>query len=119
MKISKPKSQAITVDDEAFVVLSSSDNLFRDFGHPNPEELQLKAMLAAQILQAIRERSLTQRQAAELTGLKAPDISNICNARLSGISVERLFLVLNRLGLKIEIRILNESEETAAITLAA
>lgn len=80
---------------------------------------QLKADLAVQIIRAIRQRALTQHQAAALVGLKQPDISNICNARLAGISIERLFLVLNRLGRSIEIHISPEEREDAATVVLA
>lgn len=89
-----------------------SGNVFVDLGFPDAPEMQLKAQLAAQIIRTLRERRLTQSAAARLTGLKQPDISSIVNTRLDGISVERLFLVLNRLGRRIEIRISSEEVET-------
>ena len=90
---------------------NSSGNVFADLGCEDAAEMSLKAGLAVQIVRAIRARGLTQQQAAELVGLKQPDLSNIARARLDGISVERLLSVLNRLGHRVEVRV--DLEETA------
>lgn len=92
-------------------VEEGSGNVFVDLGFPDAPQMQLKAQLAAQIIRTLCERRLTQSAAARLTGLKQPDISNIVNTRLDGISVERLFWVFNRLGRHIEIRISSSSQE--------
>lgn len=113
------QTDSVTVDGQTVTVERSSGNVFHDLGFKNAEELQLKAALAAQILGAIRERGITQKAAAQMSGLKSPDISNICNARLDGISVERLFLVLNRLGRNIEIRVSAEDREDATTLVLA
>ncbi len=81
--------------------------------------MQIKTQLAVQIMRVMRERRLTQVQAAKITGLKQPDISGIVNTRLDGISVERLFLVLNRLGRNIEIRVSTEEREDARTLVLA
>ena len=93
------------------IIENSSGNVFADLDLPDAAEMSLKAGLAIQIVRAMRARDLTQAQTAELVGLKQPDLSNIARARLDGISVERLFMVLNRLGHRIEVRV--EQNETA------
>lgn len=95
---------------------NSSGNIFADLGCQDAEEMSLKAGLAIQIVRAMRERELTQRQTADLVGLKQPDLSNIARARLDGISVERLLSVLNRLGHRVEVRV-ERQETTNARTL--
>lgn len=100
-------------------VEASSGNVFADLGLPNAPELLVKAQLAAQIIRTLRQRGLTQKAAAKLSGLSQPDISNICNAHLAGISVERLFLVLNRLGRSIEIHVSTEERADARTSVLA
>jgi predicted XRE-type DNA-binding protein len=45
---------------------SSSGNVFADLGLPNPDELLIKAELAARISELISARQLTQTEAAEI-----------------------------------------------------
>lgn len=108
------------MNDFEFVEEGSGD-VFVDLSFPDAPEMKLKAQLAGQIIRTVREKRLTQSAAAQLAGLKQPDISNIVNTRLDGISVERLFLVLNRLGRRIEIHISSEemsAEEAKTLVLA-
>lgn len=97
----------------------SSGNVFADLELPDAPELLVKAQLSAQIIRTLRERGLTQKAAAQMSGLKQPDISNICNGKMDGISVERLFLVLNSLGRGIEIRVVDEECEDARTLVLA
>ena len=110
-----------TMNHEMETVEMGSDNVLVDLGFADAEEMSVKTQLAVQIIGTLRARRLTQSAAAQLTGLKQPDISNIVNTRLDGISVERLFLVLNRLGRRIEIRVSAEemrSEDAKTLVLA-
>ena len=95
------------------------ENIFTELGQSDAAEMSLKSGLAVQIVKAIGARGLTQRQAAELVGLKQPDLSNIARARLDGISVERLLAVLNRLGHRVEIRVAVEASEDARTLVVA
>jgi len=61
-------------DIEAFV---GSGNVFEDLGYPNPEEAQAKADLSRQIHQIIKNRKLTQKQAAAIMGIDQPKVSDI------------------------------------------
>jgi hypothetical protein len=47
-----------------------SGNIFADLGLPNAEEHQLKAALVVQLGRLIKERSLSQVDAAKLLGVK-------------------------------------------------
>ena len=76
----------------------SGGNVFADLGLPNAEERLLKAQLAAQIHARIREKGLTQAQAAELLEMDQADVSRLLNGKLSGFSVERLLRFLGRAG---------------------
>ena len=83
----------------------SSGNVFADIGLPNPEELLAKADLASQINDIIKEKKLTQIDAAKLLGVDQPKISLLAQGKLSGFSLERLFKFLNILGQNITIKV--------------
>ena len=83
----------------------SSGNVFADLERPGAEEHLLKAELVSRISQTIRERRLTQANAAELLHLSQPDVSRLLRGDFREYSVERLFRLLNPLGRDVEIRI--------------
>jgi phage-related protein/predicted XRE-type DNA-binding protein len=75
-----------------------SGNVFRDLGRADAEVLQLKALLAAEIVRALDEQGLTVRKAQSHTGIAAADFSRIRNADLKRFTVDRLMTVAKRLG---------------------
>jgi predicted XRE-type DNA-binding protein len=81
----------------------SSGNVFKDMGLPHPEERLAKARIALLINDMIEERGLTQKEAAEVLGLTQPKVSALKNGRLAGFSLERLFVVLGKLGCDVEV----------------
>ncbi len=94
---------------EELEIIRGSGNVYRDLGWPDAEARQMRAELAAEIIRELRERGLSQRQAAEITGLAQPDISRIKNADLKGFTIDRLVTVLNRLNQHVEIRVFKSS----------
>lgn len=80
-----------------------SGNVFADVGLPNPEERLAKAQLASLIDDVIRERGLTQQEAATLMGIDQPKVSRVLRGRLSGFSTQRLIDFLTALGRDVEI----------------
>ena len=83
----------------------SSGNVFADLGLPRPEEALAKAELGQKISAIIRERRLTQAQAAQVLGVDQPKISALTRGRLSGFSIERLLRFLTLLGHNVEITV--------------
>ena len=79
------------------------DKVFADLGYENPDEALAKVELARRITAIIRQRRLTQTQAAEVLGIDQPRVSNLMIGRLSGFSLERLLRFLNALGRDVEI----------------
>lgn len=79
-------------------IIRGSGNVYRDLGAPDSDARQLKALLAAEILKALEERSLSVRQAAALTRVAAADFSRIRNAALDRFTIDRLMTILDRLG---------------------
>lgn len=85
--------------------VKGTGNLFRDLGRPDAELLQLKALLAAEIVRALDERGLTVRKAGSLTRIAAADFSRLRNADLGRFTVDRLMTILSRLGQKVEVAV--------------
>ena len=90
-------------DDLEFV--RGSGNVYRDLDVPDADVRQLKALLAAEIVNALTERALSTRGAAALTGIAASDFSRIRNAGLDRFTVDRLMTILNRLGREVSVSV--------------
>ncbi|MDR3550735.1 MAG: helix-turn-helix transcriptional regulator [Candidatus Babeliales bacterium] len=82
-----------------------SGNVFADLGLANPEERLAKAKLAIQINDLIKEKNLTQKNAAKLLDIDQPKVSDLSRGRLSGFSLDRLLRFLNILGQDVTIKI--------------
>jgi predicted XRE-type DNA-binding protein len=80
-----------------------STNVFADLGLANSEELLAKAQLVSRIGDLIKQRRLTQSEAASLLGVDQPNVSRLLRGQLGGFSYERLLKFLNALGCDIEI----------------
>lgn len=79
------------------------DNIFADLGLPHAEEHLVKAGLVYKIDTLIKQRGIKQVEAAELLGVKQPDISNMLRGEFRQFSVERLLRFLVALGQDVEI----------------
>jgi predicted XRE-type DNA-binding protein len=87
------------------LLVHGSGNVFRDFGRPNADIEQLKAILAAAIIKHLDRDSLTVRAAHARTGIAAADFSRIRNADLARFTVDRLMMIVNKLGSQIDVKI--------------
>ncbi len=88
---------------ESHRVEESSGNVFADIGLADAEGLTTCAQLAHRIGEIIRDRDLTQHEAAEVLGATQPIVSKLMNGRLHGFSMERLVRFLNALDQDVEI----------------
>ena len=86
-------------------LVRGSGNVFRDLGRENADVDQFKAMLAAEIIKALDREGLSVRAAHGRTGIAAADFSRIRNADLGRFTVDRLMLIINRLGSRVEVKI--------------
>lgn len=86
-------------------IIESSGNVFADLGLDQPEVRLAKAELAARIAGVIRDRDLTQKQAAEMLGLDQPKISALVRGKLAGFTIDRLLRFLADLGCDVEISV--------------
>ena len=89
--------------NERLDITRGSGNVYRDFGQPNADLLQLKAILAAEIIKSLDRQALSVREAHARTGIAAADFSRIRNADLDRFTVDRLMTVMNRLGHRLDV----------------
>jgi predicted XRE-type DNA-binding protein len=95
------KSQKNKPEEIEFTM--GSGNVYADFGFANPEEAKTKAELSMLIAGIIKEKGLTQQQAADLMKIDQPKVSKIVRGLLSEFSIERLLKFVLSLGFDIEI----------------
>jgi len=84
-------------------VTRGSTNVFADLGYANSEEMLAKAQLVSRISDLIKQRRLSQSEAASLLGIDQPNVSRLLRGQLGGFSYERLLKFLNALGCDVEI----------------
>ncbi|MFN3430055.1 MAG: helix-turn-helix domain-containing protein [Candidatus Sericytochromatia bacterium] len=89
--------------DDAIDFELSTGNVFEDLGLPDADERLMKAQISRQIALILQRGRFTQAQAAELMGISQPKVSAILRGRLSGFSVERLIVLLMRLGKDVQL----------------
>jgi predicted XRE-type DNA-binding protein len=94
-------------------VVRGTGNVFRDLGAANPDLLQLKAILAGEIIKTLDRDRITVRAAHTRTGIAAADFSRIRNADLSRFTVDRLMTILARLGSTVEVSVRVRRERAA------
>ena len=92
-------------DDDDFELVHGSGNVFRDFGYPDADVQQTKALLATQIIGVLDDEGLSTRKAQAKTGIAHADFARIRNAKLDRFTIDRLMTVLNKLGRQVDVRI--------------
>jgi predicted XRE-type DNA-binding protein len=80
-----------------------SGNVFKDIGVPNAEEHLVKAQLVFKIDTILKKRGLKQVEAADLFGVRQPDVSKMLRGEFRQFSVERLLRFLVALDQDVEI----------------
>ena len=80
-----------------------SGNVFADLELPDADTHLLKAELVSRIDSIVRQRRITQTEAARLLGLSQPDVSRLLRGDFRQYSLERLFRLLTALGRDIDI----------------
>jgi predicted XRE-type DNA-binding protein len=82
---------------------TGSGNVFKDIGVPNAEEHLVRAQLIFKIDTILKKRGLKQVEAADLLGVRQPDVSKMLRGEFRQFSVERLLRFLVALGQDVEI----------------
>ena len=80
-----------------------SGNVFADLGLPDPDGHLLKAEIVGRIDDIVRERGITETEAARLLGLSRRDVSRLLRGDFREHSLERLLRGLTALGRDVDI----------------
>ena len=95
-------------------------NVLIDLGFEDAEELTAKATLAVKFNELLERRGLSQTEAAAITGMTQPKVSQVRRYKLQNISLERLMQALVSLDQRVEIVVRPARRAHAAgITVAA
>ena len=91
--------------EEPIDIVHGSGNVFGDFGYSDADIRQAKAIIGAQIIKVLNEENLSTRQAEARTGVSHSEFSRIRRATFSRFTIDRLMLILARLGRQVEISV--------------
>jgi predicted XRE-type DNA-binding protein len=86
-------------------LMRGSGNVFQDVGRANAGLEQARAILAAEIIRVLDERSLSSRAAEKVTGVAHSEFSRIRNAQLSRFTLDRMIAILGKLDQDIEVNL--------------
>ncbi len=88
-------------------VTPSSGNVFADLGFESEEAVNLKirADLMLDLREFILTHGWTQAQAATFLGETQPRISNLMNGDIDRFSIDKLVLLLARVGLQVKLEV--------------
>lgn len=87
--------------DTSFEIGTGS--VFENIGFKNYKEMETKSNLVTEISKAIKNKKLTQMQAAKILNISQPKLSELLSGQFRGYSVERLIYFLNELGQDVDI----------------
>lgn len=91
--------------EEELELVRGSGNVFRDFNDSQADLLQLKSILAAEIIGILDKQDLSVRKAQQRTGIAASEFSRVRNAKLVHFTVDRLMTMLNKLDQDVEVKV--------------
>jgi predicted XRE-type DNA-binding protein len=83
----------------------SSGNVFADLGFRDSKQELLKAKLTVQIYRLLKDRDVTQQQAAKILGTTQAQVSALMRCRPVSVSVGRLMEFLTVLGQDVEVTV--------------
>ena len=99
------------------VIERGSGNVFADLGLTNADQELMKARLTLQIAAIIKERGLTQAEAAKVLGIQQPHVSALARNRAGNFSVGRLIEFLTALGHDVEITVKPSRRDQGAMSV--
>ncbi len=81
--------------------MKKGKSVFKDLGFSNEESAALvfKADLYLKILEVIKSKKISARELEKILDVPQPRVSELVNAKLSGLSIEKLLTYLDRLGI--------------------
>lgn len=93
------------MSEDDFELVQGSGNVFRDFGYADADVRHAKSLLAAEIMKILDARQWSTRQAEEATGISHADFTRIRKANTDRFTLDRLMLVLSKLGQEVELSV--------------
>jgi predicted XRE-type DNA-binding protein len=93
------------MNDEPLEIVRGSGNLFRDFGYPDADVRQAKALMGAEIMRILEQDGLSTREAEARSGVSHSEFSRIRQAKFSRFTIDRLMGILGRLGQEVELSV--------------
>ena len=90
---------------EPFEFVEGSGNVFKDFGYPDADVRQAKALMGAQIIKILDEEKLSTRQAEAKTGVSHSEFTRIRRATYSRFTLDRLMGILSKLDREVKISV--------------
>jgi predicted XRE-type DNA-binding protein len=106
-------NKAPSTSRRAIPVEKGSGNVYADLRYPGSEEMLMKAQLVMKIAEILRQRRLTQAQAAKILRLTQPKISRMLRGQFRGFSERRLLQCLTRLGRDVQIIVKQSPQQRA------
>jgi predicted XRE-type DNA-binding protein len=91
--------------DERIEVHYGSGNVFKDMESHDADMKLQKSRLISALGQLIKDKGLTQKDAARLLGEDQSNLSKILRGHLRLVTSDRLLNWINRLGANVEIKI--------------
>jgi predicted XRE-type DNA-binding protein len=92
-----------------------SGNVYQDLNIPDADVRQFKAILAAEIMKTLDKKELSVRKAQRLTGVPAADLFRIRNADLERFTSDRMMMILNKLGSRVEVSVRVKERKREAV----
>jgi predicted XRE-type DNA-binding protein len=83
----------------------ATGNVFRDFGYPDADVRQAKALMGTQIMKILAEKGLSTRDAEARAGVSHSDFSRIRQAKFSRFTIDRRMTILSLLGQQVELSV--------------
>lgn len=93
------------MNDKPIETVNGSGNVFRDFGYPDADVRQAKALMGTQIMKILEDEGLSTRQAEARTGVGHSEFSRIRQAKFSRFTIDRLMTILSLLGQDVELSV--------------
>ena len=101
------------MNDKPVETMPGSGNAFRDFGYPDADVRQAKALLGTQIMKILDAEGLSTRQAEARTGVSHSEFSRIRQAKFGRFTIDRLIAILGLLGQEVELSVAVHPRATA------
>ena len=111
--VRKLKELRKTVTESGLEITHGSGNVFADLGFPEEEaeNLLVRSQLMSRLIDTIRERGWSQKEAADRLGVHQPRVSLLMRGKIGEFSVDTLISMLGRAGL----RVMVDFEESAGV----